>query len=184
MTRKCIIKAGNYYVADSVDYSNYLGYLGRKHPKRTIKLTKFEMKAKVFGSVKEALKFTKNIKFEYELLYLLDDEKVVEKAKYLASNEIFNDCFSKMAHERGKDVVKNMLNITENTYDKLINGNIDYVPINNVLRIIKLMIALGYKELRTYLERCKAISERRAWNDLETAKLFTSTVRPSLRPLA
>lgn len=183
MTRKCIIKAGNYYVADSVDYSNYLGYLDRRHPKKTIKLTKFEMKAKVFNSVEEALKFSKNIKFEYEILYILDTLEVVERKRYLTSNEIFNDCFQKMVHDRGEEVVKNMLNIKEQTFKNLMNGNVDYVAVNSLLRIINLMIIAGFKELRMYFEKRKEISVKRAWNDPATASLFTATVQPLLRPL-
>ena len=153
MSKKYILKAGVFYVAGKKDYSTERGYMDKDHPTKTIKLTKYDFKAKQFNTKEEALAYVNGTKLHYDVYSIQTNERERKKPEYWFTAEAFTDVFNTMLEERGKETVLTVFNIKETTLEALENGEVDGVGFQQVARIIKLMQALGYKGLNMYLAK-------------------------------
>ena len=154
---KYIIKVGEYYVRGKKDYTHELGYLPSSHPKTTVIMDKFDFKAKQFNREIEAIKFAEKFSYAYQVIEIKDEDEQLEEGLGYCSGDCVAKVFQKFVHDNGMSGTIEFLQITPQTYEKLYEGRVDEIGNQSIIRILRLIVAKGYKEVSAYLNYRKEL---------------------------
>lgn len=154
---KYIIKVGEYYVRGKKDYTQELGYLPSSHPKTTVIMDKFDFKAKQFNREIDAIKFAEKFSYAYQVIEIKDKEEQLEEGLGYCDGACVAQVFKKFVHDNGMSGTIELLQITPQTYEKLYEGRVDEIGNQSIIRILRLIVAKGYKEVSAYLNYRKEL---------------------------
>ena len=150
-----LIKIGNLYYAGTKDYKAEQGYLDRQHPSVLIKLNKFDFNATQFASEKYAREVADKLKFKCTVVKVGEQEQKKPDVEYLKSPAVVADALQAIIDEFGERKARELLMVSNYTFDKILNGRADDVWFRLILNTIKTMINLGHRELQMYANHRK-----------------------------
>jgi len=140
-----LIKFGNLYYAGTHDYKAEQGYLDRQHPRVLIKLNKFDFNATQFASEKYARDVTDKLKFKCSVVRLEGEEQKKPDVEYLKSPAVVADALQAIIDEFGERKARELLMVSNYTFDKILNGQADDVWFRLIINTLKTMINLIIK---------------------------------------
>lgn len=152
-----LIKIGNLYYAGAHDYISEKGYLDRQHPRMLIKLNKFDFNATQFASEKYAREVADKLKFKCSVVKSTEQEERKPSVEYLKSPEVVADALKAIIDEFGERKARELLMVSNYTFDKILNGHADKVWFRLILNTLKTMMNLGHRELQMYANHRKDI---------------------------
>ena len=150
-----LIKIGNLYYAGTHDFTAEQGYLDRQHPRVLIKLNKFDFNATQFASEKYAREVADKLKFKCSVVRLEGEEQKKTDVEYLKSPAVVADALQAIIDEFGERKARELLMVSNHTFDKILNGHADKVWFRLILNTLKTMINLGHRELQMYANHRK-----------------------------
>lgn len=146
-----LIKIGNLYYAGTHDFTTEQGYLDRQHPRVLIKLNKFDFNATQFASEKYAREVADKLKFKCTVVKSAEQEERKPSVEYLKSPAVVSDALQAIIDEFGERKARELLMVSNHTFDKILNGNADKVWFRLILNTLKTMINLGRREVQMYM---------------------------------
>lgn len=146
-----LIKIGNLYYAGTHDFTTEQGYLDRQHPRVLIKLNKFDFNATQFASEKYAREVADKLKFKCTVVKSAEQEERKPSVEYLKSPAVVSDALQAIIDEFGERKARELLMVSNHTFDKILNGNADKVWFRLILNTLKTMINLGHREVQMYM---------------------------------
>lgn len=153
-----LIKIGNLYYAGEKDYQVEKGYLDRQHPRILIKLNKYDSNATQFASEKYAREVADKLKFKCTVVKSAEQEERKPSVEYLKSPEVVADALRAIIDVFGERKARELLRVSEHTFDKILDGQADKVWDNLILNTLKTMINLGHRELQMYANQRKYLA--------------------------
>lgn len=150
-----LIKIGNLYYAGTHDYTAGQGYLDRQHPRVLIKLNKFDFNATQFASEKYAREVADKLRLKCTVVKSAEQEDQKPSVEYLKSPEVVADALKAIIDEYGERKARELLMVSNYTFDKILNGQADKVWFRLILNTLKTMINLGHRELQMYANHRK-----------------------------
>ena len=155
-----LIKIGNLYYAGEKDYQIEKGYLDRQHPRILIKLNKFDNNATQFASEKYAREVADKLKFKCTVVKSTEQEERKPNVEYLKSPEVVADALKAIIDEFGERKARELLMVSEHTFDKILNGQADKVWFRLIITTLKTMMDLGRREVQMYMNFRKDLEDR------------------------
>lgn len=155
-----LIKIGNLYYAGEKDYQIEKGYLDRQHPRILIKLNKFDNNATQFASEKYAREVADKLKFKCTVVKSTEQEERKPNVEYLKSPEVVADALKAIIDEFGERKARELLMVSEHTFDKILNGQADKVWFRLIITTLKTMMDLGRREVQMYMNFRKDLEYR------------------------
>ena len=146
-----LIKIGNLYYAGTHDFAAEQGYLDRQHPRVLIKLNKFDFNATQFASEKYAREVADKLKFKCTVVKSAEQEERKPSVEYLKSPAVVADALQAIIDEFGERKARELLMVSNHTFDKILNGRADDVWFRLILNTLKTMINLGRREVQMYM---------------------------------
>lgn len=146
-----LIKIGNLYYAGTKDYKAEQGYLDRQHPRVLIKLNKFDFNATQFASEKYAREVADKLKFKCTVVRAQGQQETKPDVEYLKSPAVVEDALQAIIDEFGERKARELLMVSNHTFDKILNGRADDVWFRLILNTLKTMINLGRREVQMYM---------------------------------
>lgn len=146
-----LIKIGNLYYAGTHDFTTEQGYLDRQHPRVLIKLNKFDFNATQFASEKYAREVADKLKFKCTVVKSAEQEERKPDIEYLKSPAVVADALQAIIDEFGERKARELLMVSNHTFDKILNGRADDVWFRLILNTLKTMINLGRREVQMYM---------------------------------
>lgn len=146
-----LIKIGNLYYAGTHDFTTEQGYLDRQHPRVLIKLNKFDFNATQFASEKYAREVADKLKFKCTVVKSVEQEERKPSVEYLKSPAVVADALKAIIDEFGERKTRELLMVSNHTFDKILNGRADDVWFRLILNTLKTMINLGRREVQMYM---------------------------------
>lgn len=155
-----LIKIGNLYYAGTHDFTVEQGYLDRQHPRVLIKLNKFDFNATQFASEKYAREVADKLKFNCTVVKSAEQEERKPSVEYLKSPAVVADALQAIIDEFGERKARELLMVSNHTFDKILNGRADDVWFRLILNTLKTMINLGRREVQMYMDHRKYLEYR------------------------
>lgn len=146
-----LIKIGNLYYAGMHDFNAEKGYLDRQHPRMLIKLNKFDFNATQFASEKYAREVADKLKFKCTVVRAQGQQETKPDVEYLKSPAVVADALQAIIDEFGERKARELLMVSNHTFDKILNGQADKVWYRLILNTLKTMINLGRREVQMYM---------------------------------
>ena len=146
-----LIKIGNLYYAGTHDYEAERGYLDRQHPRVLIKLNKFDFNATQFASEKYAREVADKLKLKCTVVRAQGPQETKPDIEYLKSPAVVADALQAIIDEFGERKARELLMVSNYTFDKILNGRADDVWFRLILNTLKTMINLGRREVQMYM---------------------------------
>ena len=146
-----LIKIGNLYYAGTHDFTTEQGYLDKQRPRVLIKLNKFDFNATQFASEKYAREVADKLKFKCTVVKSEEQEERKPSVEYLKSPAVVADALQAIIDEFGERKARELLMVSNHTFDKILNGNADKVWFRLILNTLKTMINLGRREVQMYM---------------------------------
>lgn len=146
-----LIKIGNLYYAGTHDFTAEKGYLDKRHPRVLIKLNKFDFNATQFASEKYAREVADKLKFKCTVVRAQGQQETKPDIEYLKSPAVVADALQAIIDEFGERKARELLMVSNHTFDKILNGNADKVWFRLILNTLKTMINLGRREVQMYM---------------------------------
>lgn len=153
-----LIKIGNLYYAGVHDYISEKGYLDRQHPRVLIKLNKFDFNATQFASEKYAREVADKLKFKCTVVKCGEQEQKKPDVEYLKSPAVVTDALQAIIDEFGERKARELLMVSNYTFDKILNGQADDVWFRLIINTLKTMINLGRREVQMYMNYRKDLA--------------------------
>ena len=147
-----IIKIDKYYYAGDKIYS-IRGYMDKKHPSKTIKLTRYDFKALAVDEYEDAVKIKERCKNLGKQIEIFKVKKgvTVDTVKYFRSQKYVGDVLKEEQKKVPQPELRKALNISDRTYYRILNGFSDEVYERIVYSVCAELLKRGYKELELYL---------------------------------
>ena len=155
-----LIKIGNLYYAGTHDFTTEQGYLDRQHPRVLIKLNKFDFNATQFASEKYAREVADKLKFKCTVVKSAEQEERKPSIEYLKSPAVVADALQAIIDEFGERKARELLMVSNHTFDKILNGQADKVWYRLIVNTLKTMINLGRREVQMYMNYRKDLEYR------------------------
>lgn len=149
-----LIKVGNLFYSGTNNYEAQAGYLDKKHPKKLVVLNKFDFNAMIFPNKKEAQAVADSLKYVCEIIKLRQPETKPD-VDYLRSAEVAKDALQDIIDEYGERKARELLKVSNYTFDKVWKGQADEVWDQLIINTLKTMINLGHTELKMYMHHRK-----------------------------
>lgn len=146
-----LIKIGNLYYAGTHDFNAEKGYLDKRHPRVLIKLNKFDFNATQFASEKYAREVADKLKFKCTVVRAQGQQETKPDIEYLKSPAVVADALQAIIDEFGERKARELLMVSNHTFDKILNGRADDVWFRLILNTLKTMINLGRREVQMYM---------------------------------
>lgn len=146
-----LIKIGNLYYAGTHDFNAEKGYLDKRHPRVLIKLNKFDFNATQFASEKYAREVADKLKFKCTVVRAQGPQETKPDVEYLKSPAVVADALQAIIDEFGERKARELLMVSNFTFDKILNGQADKVWFRLILNTLKTMINLGRREVQMYM---------------------------------
>lgn len=146
-----LIKIGNLYYAGTHDFNAEKGYLDKRHPRVLIKLNKFDFNATQFASEKYAREVADKLKFKCTVVRAQGQQETKPDIEYLKSPAVVADALQAIIDEFGERKARELLMVSNCTFDKILNGRADDVWFRLILNTLKTMINLGRREVQMYM---------------------------------
>lgn len=148
-----IVKIDKYYYAGTNEY-NVRGYLDKKHPQKTIKLTKFDFKALALDEYEDAVEVAERCKNLGEKIEILTIKKIVtvDTVKYFRSDKYLADILKEEQKKTPQRELRKELNIQDKTYYRILNGFAIEVYDRIIYNVGAELLKRGYKEVELYLQ--------------------------------
>ena len=146
-----LIKIGNLYYAGTHDFTAEKGYLDRQHPRVLIKLNKFDFNATQFASEKYAREVADKLKFKCTVVRAQEQQETKPDVEYLKSPAVVADALQAIIDEFGERKARELLMVSNRTFDKILDGRADDVWFRLILNTLKTMINLGRREVQMYM---------------------------------
>ena len=146
-----LIKIGNLYYAGTHDFNAEKGYLDKRHPRVLIKLNKFDFNATQFASEKYAREVADKLKFKCTVVRAQGQQETKPDVEYLKSPAVVADALQAIIDEFGERKSRELLMVSNHTFDKILNGRADDVWFRLILNTLKTMINLGRREVQMYM---------------------------------
>lgn len=146
-----LIKIGNLYYAGTHDFNAEKGYLDKRHPRVLIKLNKFDFNATQFASEKYAREVADKLKFKCTVVRAQGQQETKPDVEYLKSPAVVADALQAIIDEFGERKARELLMVSNHTFDKILNGRADDVWFRLILNTLKTMINLGRREVQMYM---------------------------------
>lgn len=146
-----LIKIGNLYYAGTHDFNAEKGYLDKRHPRVLIKLNKFDFNATQFASEKYAREVADKLKFKCTVVRAQGQQETKPDVEYLKSPAVVADALQEIIDEFGERKARELLMVSNHTFDKILNGRADDVWFRLILNTLKTMINLGRREVQMYM---------------------------------
>lgn len=153
-----LIKIGNLYYAGMHDFNAEKGYLDRQHPRVLIKLNKFDFNATQFASEKYAREVADKLKFKCTVVRAQGQQETKPDVEYLKSPAVVADALQAIIDEFGERKARELLMVSNHTFDKILNGQADKVWYRLILNTLKTMINLGRREVQMYMNYRKDLA--------------------------
>lgn len=155
-----LIKIGNLYYAGTHDFTAEKGYLDKRHPRVLIKLNKFDFNATQFASEKYAREVADKLKFKCTVVRAQGQQETKPDVEYLKSPAVVADALQAIIDEFGERKARELLMVSNHTFDKILNGRADDVWFRLILNTLKTMINLGRREVQMYMDHRKYLEYR------------------------
>ena len=155
-----LIKIGNLYYAGTHDFNAEKGYLDKRHPRVLIKLNKFDFNATQFASEKYAREVADKLKFKCTVVRAQGPQETKPDVEYLKSPAVVADALQAIIDEFGERKARELLMVSNHTFDKILNGRADDVWFRLILNTLKTMINLGRREVQMYMDHRKYLEYR------------------------
>lgn len=155
-----LIKIGNLYYAGTHDFNAEKGYLDKRHPRVLIKLNKFDFNATQFASEKYAREVADKLKFKCTVVRAQGQQETKPDIEYLKSPAVVADALQAIIDEFGERKARELLMVSNYTFDKILNGRADDVWFRLILNTLKTMINLGRREVQMYMDHRKYLEYR------------------------
>ena len=146
-----LIKIGNLYYAGTHDFTTEQGYLDRQHPRVLIKLNKFDFNATQFASEKYAREVADKLKFKCTVVKSAEQEEQKPSVEYLKSPAVVADALQAIIDEFDERKARELLMVSNYTFDKILDGKADEVWFRLILNTLKTMMNLGRREVQMYM---------------------------------
>nr|DAX76635.1 MAG TPA: ATP-dependent target DNA activator B [Caudoviricetes sp.] len=148
-----IVKIDNNYYAGDKIYT-IRGYMDKKHPSKTIKLTRYDFKALAVDDYEDAVKIKERCKKLGKHIEIFKVKKgvTVDTVKYFRSEKYLADVLREEQKKVPQPELRKALNISDRTYYRILNGFADQVYERIVYSVCAELIKRGYKELELYLK--------------------------------
>lgn len=153
-----LIKIGNLYYAGTHDFNAEKGYLDKRHPRVLIKLNKFDFNATQFASEKYAREVADKLKFKCTVVRAQGPQETKPDVEYLKSPAVVADALQAIIDEFGERKARELLMVSNYTFDKILNGRADEVWFRLILNTLKTMINLGRREVQMYMNYRKDLA--------------------------
>ena len=155
-----LIKIGNLYYAGTHDFNAEKGYLDKRHPRVLIKLNKFDFNATQFASEKYAREVADKLKFKCTVVRAQGQQETKPDIEYLKSPAVVADALQAIIDEFGERKARELLMVSNHTFDKILNGRADDVWFRLIVNTLKTMINLGRREVQMYMNYRKDLEYR------------------------
>ena len=155
-----LIKIGNLYYAGTHDFNAEKGYLDKRHSRVLIKLNKFDFNATQFASEKYAREVADKLKFKCTVVRAQGQQETKPDVEYLKSPAVVVDALQAIIDEFGERKARELLMVSNHTFDKILNGQADDVWFRLIVNTLKTMINLGRREVQMYMEHRKYLEYR------------------------
>ena len=116
-----------------------------------IKLNKFDFNATQFASEKYAREVADKLKFKCTVVRLEGEEQKKTDVEYLKSPAVVADALQAIIDEFGERKARELLMVSNYTFDKILNGQADDVWFRLIVNTLKTMINLGRREVQLYM---------------------------------
>lgn len=148
-----IVKIDNHYYAGDKTYT-MRGYLDKKHPSKTIKLTRYDFKALVVDDYESAVEVAERCKNLGEKIEILTVKKAVtvDSVKYFRSDKYLADILKEEQKITPQRELRKELNIQDKTYYRILNGFANEVYDQTIYSVCSEFLKRGYKEVELYLK--------------------------------
>lgn len=146
-----LIKIGNLYYAGTHDFTAEKGYLDKRHPHVLIKLNKFDFNATQFASEKYAREVAEKLKLKCTVVRAQGPQETKPDIEYLKSPAVVADALQAIIDEFGERKARELLMVSNFTFDRILNGQADKVWFRLILNTLKTMINLGRREVQMYM---------------------------------
>ena len=146
-----LIKIGNLYYAGTHDFNAEKGYLDKRHPRVLIKLNKFDFNATQFAREKYAREVADKLKFKCTVVRAQGQQETKPDVEYLKSPAVVADALQAIIDEFGERKARELLMVSNFTFDRILNGQADDVWFRLILNTLKTMINLGRREVQMYM---------------------------------
>lgn len=153
-----LIKIGNLYYAGTHDFTAEKGYLDKRHPRVLIKLNKFDFNATQFASEKYAREVADKLKFKCTVVRAQGPQETKPDVEYLKSPAVVADALQAIIDEFGERKARELLMVSNRTFDKMLDGRADDVWFRLILNALKTMINLGRREVQMYINYRKDLA--------------------------
>jgi hypothetical protein len=153
-----LIKIGNLYYAGTHDFTAEKGYLDKRHPRVLIKLNKFDFNATQFASEKYAREVADKLKFKCTVVRAQGPQETKPDVEYLKSPAVVADALQAIIDEFGERKARELLMVSNRTFDKMLDGRADDVWFRLILNTLKTMINLGRREVQMYINYRKDLA--------------------------
>lgn len=147
----------NYYVGDKI--YTIRGYMDKKHPSKTIKLTRYDFKALAVDDYEDAVKIKERCKKLGKKIEILKIKKnvTVDTVKYFRSEKYLADILKEEQKKTPQIELRKELNIKDKTYYRILNGFANEVYDRIIYNVCAEFLKRGYKEVELYLTRRREI---------------------------
>lgn len=146
-----LIKIGNLYYAGTHDFTAEQGYLDKRHPRVLIKLNKFDFNATQFASEKYAREVADKLRLKCTVVKSAEQEEQKPSVEYLKSPAVVADALQAIIDEFGERKARELLMVSNYTFDKILDGKADEVWFRLILNTLKTMMNLGRREVQMYM---------------------------------
>lgn len=148
-----IVKIDNNYYAGDKIYT-IRGYMDKKHPRKTIKLTRYDFKALAVDDYEDAVKIKERCKNLGEKIEILTLKKAVtvDSVKYFRSDKYLADILKEEQKKTPQRELRKELNIQDKTYYRILNGFANEVYDKTIYSVCSEFLKRGYKEVELYLK--------------------------------
>lgn len=153
-----IVKIDNNYYAGDKIYT-IRGYMDKKHPRKTIKLTRYDFKALAVDDYEDAVKIKERCKNLGKKIEILKIKKrvTVDTVKYFRSEKYLADILKEEQKKTPQIELRKELNIKDKTYYRILNGFANEVYDRIIYSVCDEFLKRGYKEVELYLTRRREI---------------------------
>lgn len=133
--------------------------MDKKHPSKTIKLTRYDFKALAVDDYEDAVKIKERCKNLGEKIDILTVKKAVtvDSVKYFRSEKYLADILKEEQKKTPQRELRKELNIKDKTYYRILNGFANEVYDRIIYNVCAEFLKRGYKEVELYLTRRREI---------------------------